>query len=109
NADKTRIKQLFQNLISNAITHIDKEEGKVEVKFTELKTYWKFSISDNGVGIAEAYHDKIFKIFQTLDRKGKSTGIGLSIVKKIIELYKGTISLESEEGKGTTFFFKLKK
>lgn len=109
NADKTRIKQLFQNLISNAIAHIDKEEGRVEVKFAELKHYWKFSISDNGIGIAETYHDKIFKIFQTLDRKGKSTGIGLSIVKKIIELYKGTISLESEEGKGTTFFFKLKK
>ena len=109
NADKTRIKQLFQNLISNAINYIDKEEGKIEVKFTELKHYWKFSISDNGVGIAKAYHDKIFKIFQTLDSKGKSTGIGLSIVKKIIELYKGTITLESEEGKGTTFFFKLRK
>ncbi|WP_420571905.1 PAS domain-containing sensor histidine kinase [Kordia sp.] len=109
NADKTRIKQLFQNLISNAINYIDKEEGKVEVKFKELKHYWKFSISDNGVGISEAYHDKIFKIFQTLGKKGKSTGIGLSIVKKIIELYKGEIYLESEEGKGTTFFFKLKK
>jgi PAS domain S-box-containing protein len=109
NADKTRIKQLFQNLISNAINYIDKEEGKIEVKFTELKTYWKFSISDNGVGISEAYHDKIFKIFETLGKKGKSTGIGLSIVKKIIELYNGTISLESKEGKGTTFFFKLKK
>ncbi|WP_298513432.1 PAS domain S-box protein [uncultured Kordia sp.] len=108
-ADKTRIKQLFQNLISNAIVHIDKEKGRVEVQYTELKNYWKFSVSDNGIGIAEAYHDKIFKIFQTLDNKGKSTGIGLSIVKKIIELYKGTISLESEEGKGTTFFFKLKK
>lgn len=109
NADKTRIKQLFQNLISNAINYIDKEEGKIEVTFKELKHYWKFSVSDNGVGIAASYHDKIFKIFETLDRKGKSTGIGLSIVKKIIELYKGEIYLESEEGKGTTFFFKLRK
>ncbi|QHI38278.1 Phytochrome-like protein cph1 [Kordia antarctica] len=108
-ADKTRIKQLFQNLISNAIDYVDKEDGKIEVKFKELKYYWKFSVSDNGIGIAKAYHDKIFKIFQTLDTKGKSTGIGLSIVKKIIELYKGDIYLESEEGKGTTFFFKLKK
>jgi PAS domain S-box-containing protein len=108
-ADKTRIKQLFQNLISNAINYIDKEEGKIEVKFRELKQYWKFSISDNGVGISKAYHDKIFKIFQTLDKKGKSTGIGLSIVKKIVELYGGEIYLESEEGKGTTFFFKIKK
>lgn len=108
-ADKTRIKQLFQNLISNAINYIDKEAGRIEIKCRELKHYWKFSVSDNGVGIAEAYHDKIFKIFQTLDKKGKSTGIGLSIVKKIIELYKGEIHLESEEGKGTTFFFKLKK
>ncbi|AXG69666.1 phytochrome-like protein cph1 [Kordia sp. SMS9] len=109
NADKTRIKQLFQNLISNAVNYIDKPNGKIEVKFTELKTFWKFSIADNGVGISEAYHDKVFKIFQTLDKKGKSTGIGLSIVKKIIEIYKGTITLESEEGKGTTFYFKLKK
>jgi PAS domain S-box-containing protein len=108
-ADKTRIKQLFQNLISNAINYIDKKDGKIEVKFKELKQYWKFSISDNGVGISKAYHDKIFKIFQTLDVKGKSTGIGLSIVKKIVELYGGEIYLESEEGKGTTFFFKLKK
>jgi len=108
-ADKTRIKQLFQNLISNAINYIDKEEGKIEVKFRELKKYWKFSISDNGVGISKAYHDKIFKIFQTLDKRGKSTGIGLSIVKKIVELYGGEIYLESEEGKGTTFFFKIKK
>lgn len=109
NADKTRIKQLFQNLISNAIGHIDKEVGIVEVKFEELKRHWKFSVSDNGVGISKAYHEKIFKIFQTLGQKGKSTGIGLSIVKKIIELYKGEIYLESEVGKGTTFFFTLKK
>ncbi len=108
-ADKTRIKQLFQNLISNAINYIDKDEGKIVVKFRELKHYWKFSISDNGVGISKVYHDKIFKIFQTLDKKGKSTGIGLSIVKKIVELYGGEIHLESEEGKGTTFFFKIKK
>lgn len=108
-ADKIRIKQLFQNLISNAINYIDKEEGKIEVKFEEQKKFWKFSVSDNGVGISETYHDKIFKIFETLDKKGKSTGIGLSIVKKIIELYNGEIYLESEEHKGTTFFFTIKK
>lgn len=108
-ADKTRIKQLFQNLISNAINYIDKIEGKIEVNFEEQEKYWKFSIADNGVGIPKAYHDKIFKIFETLEKKGKSTGIGLSIVKKIIELYKGEIYLESEEQKGTTFFFTIKK
>ncbi|WP_046755060.1 PAS domain-containing sensor histidine kinase [Kordia jejudonensis] len=109
NADKTRIKQLFQNLISNAINYIDKENGKIEVRFEEQKDYWKFAVADNGVGIAKSYHDKIFKIFQTLDKKGKSTGIGLSIVKKIIELYNGEIYLESEAQKGTTFFFTIKK
>lgn len=108
-ADKTRIKQLFQNLISNAINYIDKEDGKIEVKFEDQKRYWKFAVADNGVGISKSYHDKIFKIFQTLDKKGKSTGIGLSIVKKIIELYNGEIYLESEEQKGTTFFFTIKK
>ncbi|WP_298418694.1 PAS domain S-box protein [uncultured Kordia sp.] len=108
-ADKTRIKQVFQNLISNAINYVDKEEGKIEVTFEEHKNFWKFSVEDNGVGIAKNYHDKIFKIFQTLNEKGKSTGIGLSIVKKIIELYSGEIYVESEEGEGTKFFFTIKK
>jgi len=109
NADKTKIHQLFQNLISNAVTHIEREKGLVEISAEEQKDFWKFSVSDNGIGISKAYHEKIFKIFQSLGKETRSTGIGLSIVKKIVDLYKGEIWLESEEGKGTTFYFTLKK
>ncbi len=109
NADKTKIHQLFQNLISNAVIHIEQEKGLVEISAEEQKDYWKFSVSDNGIGIPKAYHEKIFKIFQSIGKGERSTGIGLSIVKKIVDLYKGKIWLESEEGKGTTFYFTLKK
>jgi signal transduction histidine kinase/ligand-binding sensor domain-containing protein len=110
-ADRTRLTQLFQNLLSNAIKHAGKPEGIIKVKCEEEKTEWKFSISDNGRGIEKKYWDKIFKIFQTLepDPQGKSTGIGLTIVKKILDLYKGRIWVKSEIEKGTTFYFTLPK
>ncbi|MBT8322840.1 MAG: GHKL domain-containing protein, partial [Eudoraea sp.] len=108
-ADDTKIHQLFQNLISNAVSHIDKDEGLVKISSEESDTHWKFKIEDNGVGIAREYHEKIFKVFQSLDAKEKSTGIGLSIVKKIVDLYEGEIWLESEPGSGTCFYFTLIK
>lgn len=110
-ADKTKIHQLFQNIISNAVVHIENEKGLVVVDCKETPTHWEFSIKDNGVGIPKKYHDRIFKIFQSVgdnDSK-KSTGIGLSIVKNIIDRYKGKIWLDSEIGKGTTFYFTIKK
>lgn len=108
-ADKVRIQQLFQNLMSNAVNYIDKEEGLLAVDFKEGKNNYTFSVADNGVGIAKEYHAKIFEVFQSLGNHEDSTGIGLSIVKKIVDVYDGKIWLESEEGKGTTFFIKLKK
>lgn len=108
-ADKTKIHQLFQNLISNAVVNIKKEEGLVQIHSEESEGYWQFRIQDNGIGIPEEYHEKIFKIFQSIGDGKRSTGIGLSIVKKIIELYEGRIWLESSKGEGTTFFFTLKK
>ncbi|WP_431126031.1 PAS domain S-box protein [Flagellimonas flava] len=108
-ADKTKIHQLFQNFLSNAVVNIDKEDGLVEIDYKEHSTHWEFSIKDNGVGIPEEYHEKIFQIFQSIGNKERSTGIGLSIVKKIIDRYKGKVWLQSEIGKGTTFFFTLKK
>ncbi len=108
-ADRVKIQQLFQNLMSNAIRYCDKDQGIVQVDFTEGATHYTFSIKDNGIGIPEEYHQKIFKIFQSLNTHKDSTGIGLSIVKKIVDLYKGTIWLESAVGEGTTFFFTLKK
>ncbi|MBT8221866.1 MAG: PAS domain S-box protein, partial [Eudoraea sp.] len=108
-ADDTKIHQLLQNLISNAVSHIDKDEGLVKISSEESDTHWKFKIEDNGVGIAREYHEKIFKVFQSLDAEEKSTGIGLSIVKKIVDLYEGEIWLESEPGSGTCFYFTLIK
>ena len=107
--DETRFYQLFQNIISNSVVHIEKEEGIVEIDYEDHGTYWQFSISDNGVGIPKEYHEKIFKIFESVGNKERSTGIGLSIVKKIIEIYQGEIWLESEINIGTTFFFTIKK
>ncbi|WP_299150080.1 PAS domain-containing sensor histidine kinase [uncultured Dokdonia sp.] len=108
-ADRVRIQQLFQNLMSNAIRYSDKEQGVIKIACKEGKTHNTFSVSDNGIGIEKEYHHKIFEIFQSLNKHKDSTGIGLSIVKKIVDLYSGEIWLESIPGEGTTFFFTLKK
>lgn len=108
-ADRFRMQQLFQNIISNAVNSIDKPEGIVEVDFEENEKNYIFSIKDNGLGIAKEHLEKIFNIFQSYSSINKSTGFGLSIVNKIIEMYDGKIWLESDLGKGTTFYIELKK
>lgn len=107
--DKYRLQQLFQNLISNAIKYNDKDQGTIKIGAEEKTDYWQFYIKDNGKGIDKSYFDKIFKTFIKLENNPDSTGIGLSIVKKIVELYGGTIWLESQVNVGTTFYFTLKK
>ncbi|WP_442265527.1 sensor histidine kinase [Tenacibaculum sp. ZS6-P6] len=107
--DKFRIHQLFQNLISNAVKYANKENGLVTISYEDKSENWEFRIQDNGKGIKEKYHKKIFDIFQTLDDHHNSTGIGLAIVTKIIALYKGKIWVESEYGKGATFIVSLPK
>lgn len=107
--DKYRLKQLFQNLITNALSYNDKEKGIIEIGFKEQREFWEFYVKDNGKGINEKYFNKIFKIFEKLEINHKSTGIGLSIVKKIVNAYGGKIWLKSEISKGTTFYFTLKK
>lgn len=109
NGDPTKFQQLFQNLLSNAIKFSNKDEGIVEIDFVEQPSFYQFSVKDNGIGIEKKFHDRIFKIFQSLHKSKESTGIGLSIVKKIVDVYEGNIWLESEPGKGTTFFFTIKK
>jgi len=110
-AEKTRITQVFQNLLSNAVKYMDKPAGRIEVRCADQGDFWQFSITDNGPGIDSKYFDKIFQIFQTLSPRDQfeSTGVGLSVVKKIVEMYGGRIWVESEVGKGTTFFFTLPK
>ncbi len=106
--DVFRLQQLFQNLLSNAVKYNDKEKGIITITCKQTGKFWEFAITDNGPGIPKKYHDKIFQIFQTLDDSKESTGVGLSIVKKIIDLYEGKIWVESKEKKGTSFYFTLK-
>jgi signal transduction histidine kinase len=101
--------QVFQNLIENSVKYIDKEEGIIEVGFTEKNDFFEFYVKDNGIGIHSNYFERIFKVFTKLESTSSSSGIGLSIVKKIIQFYKGTIWLESKEGVGTTFYFTIVK
>lgn len=109
--DKIRLQQVFQNLLSNAIKFLDKPKGEIAVRFTEDETHYHFAVVDNGPGIEKAYFQKIFQIFQTLRAKDdyESTGIGLSIVKRIVELNGGTLTVASEIGVGSTFSFTIPK
>ena len=109
NGDKCRLQQLFTNLIENAIRYNDKDKGVIEIDFKSKTKFWQFTIKDNGKGIDPQYHEKIFKTFEKLENNTDSSGIGLSIVKKIVTLYKGKIWLESSLNKGSTFYFTLKK
>jgi len=110
-ADRIRIEQIFQNLLSNAINYMDKPDGKISISSYDNGAFWQFSVIDNGPGIDPRYHDKIFQIFQTLTPRDEyeSTGIGLSLVKKIIELVGGDIWIESLPGSGSRFNFTIPK
>ena len=101
------LQQVFANLISNAIKYHDRCDGKIEVAAEDAEEFYAFSVSDDGPGIDPKFHEKIFVIFQTLEARDtrESTGIGLTIVKKIIEEQGGTIEVESSLGKGTAFRF----
>lgn len=104
--------QIFQNLLSNAIKFIDKQEGFVKIGCEVKENYWQFNVADNGPGIDEKYFDRIFQMFQTLapsSEEDGSTGIGLTLVKKIVEMHGGRVWLESAVGEGSTFFFTLLK
>lgn len=108
-ADGFRMQQLFQNLINNAINFNDKPNGLVEIACIEKEGHFVFSIKDNGVGISKKNHEKIFFIFESIAQDDKSSGIGLSIVKRILDNSNEKIWLDSQENKGTTFFFTLRK
>ena len=103
--------QVFQNLLSNAIKYMDKPQGRIEVGCVEEDGLWKFSVADNGPGIEEKHFERIFKMFQALRVREdfEGTGVGLTVAKKIVELYGGKIWIESKIGEGSTFFFTLPK
>ena len=106
-ATETHIYQVFYQLIKNAILFMDKEQGEILIDVKQKEGGFEFSVSDNGPGIEKKYHKKIFKIFQTLNSKDQleTNGIGLAIVKKIVKMYGGSVSLDSACGKGSTFSF----
>jgi PAS domain S-box-containing protein len=109
--DPVRLGQVFQNLLSNAVKFMDKVEGHISISCRNDEAYWTFSVADNGPGIEAKYHDKIFQIFQTLRPRDEmeSTGIGLTLVKKIVELHGGKVWVKSTPGKGSAFYFTLPK
>jgi len=108
-ADEMQMTQLVQNLLSNAMKFHGKEKPRVEISSTEMNAEIIFAVKDNGIGLNMAYADRIFQMFQRLNSGSKypGTGIGLAIAKKIIERHSGRIWVESEEGKGATFFFSI--
>ncbi len=105
--EKTQIAQVFSNLINNAIKYSDKDEIKIKISYLEEKRYYLFLIEDNGPGIDEQYHEQVFTMFQTLQPRDKieSTGVGLTLVKKIVELNGGMIWIGNELTTGTIFKF----
>lgn len=104
---RIQLQQVFSNLISNAIKYHDKAQGQVTVRHHENDQFHVFSVADNGPGIDAEYHERIFVIFQTLQERDalESTGVGLTIVKKIVEWQGGNIWVSSEPGQGATFTF----
>lgn len=106
-AERLLLFEIFYNLVSNAIKYNDKENGLVKVYAREEAKHWRFFVEDNGIGIAEIYHKRIFVVFQTLKERDtvESTGVGLAIVKKILDRKKQTIQVNSQPGVGSVFSF----
>lgn len=107
--DLFRMQQLFQNLISNAVNYNDKSMGFVEISSEEFEDHYVFAIKDNGIGIEKQNQKKIFEMFQSFNSDYKSTGIGLTIVRRILKNENEKIWIESQKDIGTTFFFTMHK
>jgi len=109
--DRTQLTQVFQNLIGNAINHMGKPTGTVRISCRDQGRQWRFSVADTGVGIEARNFDRIFKIFQRLkaNNEGTGTGLGLSLVKKIVEHQGGVVEVESVVGQGSNFSFTIPK
>ena len=107
-ADENMVEKVFEILIKNAVDHINKKNGFIEIGYNKTETKHVFSIKDNGIGIDEKYHKKIFKMFEAIEST-KSTGIGLSIVEKIISNYKGKIHVKSIPNQETIFHLNFPK
>ncbi|HEY9876666.1 MAG TPA: PAS domain S-box protein [Candidatus Obscuribacterales bacterium] len=109
--ERVQLEQIFMNLINNAIKHTQRPDAYIRLGVKEVGRYYEFSVTDNGPGIAPEYHQRIWGIFQTLESRDKveGTGIGLSVVKKIVESRGGRVWIDSELGSGATFGFSWPK
>lgn len=109
---KLKLQQVFQNLISNALKYLDKPQGKIQISAINKGDHYLFSVSDNGPGIAKEDRNKIFQLFQVtenISNKDSSTGIGLNLLKMIVEEQGGKIWVDSDLGKGSVFYFEWNK
>jgi len=107
--NRTQLTQVLQNLIQNGVQHIGRESGEVVVSCRQRAEEFEFSVRDDGVGIAESNSRHIFQMFYAVDSEGGTTGVGLAIVKKIVEMHGGSVSVASALGRGTTFRFSVPK
>jgi len=109
--DRIRLAEVFLNLFSNAIKFNDKQKPRIEIGCSDKGAFYEFYVKDNGIGIKEEYFDKIFEIFQRLGKRedAEGTGAGLTIVKKIVQMHKGKIWLESTLQEGSVFYFTIPK
>jgi signal transduction histidine kinase len=107
NTEKIKLEQIFTNLISNSVKYSEPDNGYIGINCQENEHHYEFSVRDKGIGIEPEYHHKIFEIFQTLrdENDKESTGIGLAIIKKILEDQNSTITLNSSPGIGSEFTF----
>ncbi len=108
-SDHTRLAQIFQNLIGNAVEHMGKPEGRIVVRCEDLGDSWRFAVEDDGPGIAKEHQKMVFGMFETLRSRDQveTVGVGLTIVKKLVGQLDGRVWLESARGRGTKFFFEL--
>ncbi len=108
---EARLTQVFSNLMSNALKFTDGQAPEVTIGCDEYEACYRFSVRDNGIGIAPAHHRQIFEIFKRLHTRDvyPGTGAGLTIVKRIVEIHGGEIRVESRPGEGATFFFTIPK
>jgi signal transduction histidine kinase len=105
--ERIYLEQVFTNLISNAIKYHNRPDGHIEIGVKRDNQFYIFCVQDDGPGIEKEYHERIFLMFQTLQERDafESTGVGLAIVKKIAEEKGGRVWVESDPGKGSTFYF----
>jgi signal transduction histidine kinase len=109
--ERLLLQQVLMNLIGNAIKHSNRSDPTVEISARRLGPFYEFAVRDNGPGIAPDFHERIWGIFQTLESRDRveGAGIGLALVKKIVESQKGRVWVESAEGNGAVFRFLWRK